>query len=379
MKQNILHIITHDVPYPADFGGVIDLFHKIRALHAEGVGIHLHCFIKKRPPQKALEAYCLSVNYYPRRKRVRHFFRLPYIVSSRVNEQLNRCLAADNHPVLIEGIHCSYPLYAGLLKNRSVLLRLHNAEFVYYRHLYRHERLWLRKTYYRLESLMLERYERKLARLAPIAAVSEQDVDTYRNTFEPLSIEHIPVFLPYTQPAGQPGKGTYCLYHGNLQISENEEAACWLLEQVFSKLTIPFVIAGKKPGSRLQELAHRHQHTCLVADPDERTMQDMIAKAQVNILPSFNDTGVKLKLLNALYNGRHCLTNKKGAEGAGPEGLCFIAEDADECIKAVEYLYEIPFTEDDLKKREEALQPYFNATSNARRIMKMLGTEGATY
>ncbi len=374
MNQNIIHIITHDVPYPADFGGVIDLFYKIRALHAEGVGIHLHCFVKKRPPQEALNAYCLSVNYYPRKKSGRHFFRLPYIVSSRISEDLNRRLAADNHPVLFEGVHCSFPLDAGLLKNRAVLLRLHNAEFVYYRHLYRHEQSPFRKIYYRLESLMLERYERKLARLAPIAAVSEQDVATYRKHFKPIAIEHIPVFLPYTRPTGQPGKGTYCLYHGNLQISENEEAACWLLEQVFSKLSIPFVIAGKKPGSRLNELAHRHQHTCLVADPDERTMQDMIAKAQINILPSFNNTGVKLKLLNALYNGRHCLTNKKGAEGAGPEGLCFIAEDADEYIKAIGYLYDIPFTKEDLEKREKGLGPFFNHQSNASRILKMLGS-----
>jgi hypothetical protein len=39
-----LHIICHDVPWPADYGGVVDLFYKIKALHDEGVKIKLHCF-----------------------------------------------------------------------------------------------------------------------------------------------------------------------------------------------------------------------------------------------------------------------------------------------------------------------------------------------
>jgi hypothetical protein len=56
----------------------------------------------------------------------------------------------------------------------------------------------------------------------------------------------------------------------------------------------------------------------------------MIAKAQINILPSFNNTGVKLKLLNALYNGRHCLVNKAGGVAGRLDKACTIAEDADD-------------------------------------------------
>ena len=373
MKQPVIHIITHDVPYPADFGGVIDLFYKIRTLHEEGVGIHLHCFVKNRPAAEELEQYCLSVHYYPRKKVNRFLFRLPYIVGSRRSEELNRRLAADNHPVLMEGVHCSYPLYAGLLKNRSVLLRLHNAEFVYYNRLCRHERNTFRKTYYRIESILLKNYERKLARLAPIAAVSPQDVAIYQQEFKPVSICHVPVFLPYTRPQGPLGKGSYCLYHGNLEVSENEEAACWLLENVFSKLSIPFVVAGKNPGKRLVELAHRHLHTCLVDNPGETAMQDMITKAQINILPSFNDTGVKLKILNALYNGRHCLTNRKGASGIGPERVCFVAEDADEFMQSIGYLYGIPYSEEDNALRERLLGRVYDNKANARSLLKLLG------
>jgi hypothetical protein len=58
MMERQLHIITHDVPWPADYGGVVDLFYKIKTLHQAGIKIHLHCFVNKRPPQEELNKYC---------------------------------------------------------------------------------------------------------------------------------------------------------------------------------------------------------------------------------------------------------------------------------------------------------------------------------
>ncbi|HAK10648.1 MAG TPA: mannosyltransferase, partial [Chitinophagaceae bacterium] len=39
-----LHIIALNVPFPVDYGGVVDLFWKLPSLQAQGVNIHLHCF-----------------------------------------------------------------------------------------------------------------------------------------------------------------------------------------------------------------------------------------------------------------------------------------------------------------------------------------------
>ncbi|MEI7802398.1 MAG: mannosyltransferase, partial [Bacteroidota bacterium] len=41
---NQLHIISFNVPYPPDYGGVIDVYYKIKALKEAGVKIHLHCY-----------------------------------------------------------------------------------------------------------------------------------------------------------------------------------------------------------------------------------------------------------------------------------------------------------------------------------------------
>jgi Glycosyl transferases group 1 len=371
MTERILHIITHDVPWPADFGGVMDLFYKIKTLHQHGVKIHLHCFLNKRPQQDELNKYCQSVTYYERKKLSGISFTNPFIVNSRKCRQLIKNLQKDNYPVLIEGIHCSYYLSKEKLNNRIVLLRLHNTEFEYYHQLALHEKDPLKKLYFKCESWLLKRYEKKLAGKVKIAAVSQQDATLYQQQFNAKDVFHLPVFIPYTEAVGKQGNGYYCLYHGNLSINENEEAVVWLLENVFNKLAIPFVIAGKAPSQRLVYLANQHEHTCLVADPSDKELHDMIAKAQINILPSFNNTGVKLKLLNALYNGRHCLVNQAGVEGTGLKQLCTIAEDADDFKTAISYLYNIPFEERHNEERKKLLSNYYDNNKNVEKLIEI--------
>lgn len=376
MAEKHLHIITHDVPWPADFGGVIDQFYKIKTLYQYGVKIHLHCFVNKRPPQDELKKYCETVSYYKRHTGIRHFsFSIPYIVSSRKNNELLKNLSKDNYPVLMEAIHSSYYLYAGELTNRIGLVRLHNAEFEYYHHLAMHEKNIFKKYYYNHESRLLKKYEKKLAEKVKIAALSGQDVEVYQHLFKANNIIHLPLFLPYLNAAGKEGIGCFCLYHGNLSINENEEAAIWLLQNVFNDIKIPFVITGKNPSQKLEFLAHQQPHTCLVANPSDKELHDMIAKAQINILPSFNNTGIKLKLLNALYNGRHCLVNKAGVEGSGLNRLCAIAEDADDFKTAIQYLYAIPYIKEENEKRQLLLQQLYNNQKNADKLIEIFWSE----
>ena len=96
-----IHIVSFDVPYPADYGGVVDVFCKVKALHEAGTKVHLHCFEYGRGQQAELEKYCAEVHYYPRQEGHKGFsLQLPYIVASRNDEQLWKRLNADDHPIL---------------------------------------------------------------------------------------------------------------------------------------------------------------------------------------------------------------------------------------------------------------------------------------
>lgn len=368
-----LHIICLDIPYPADYGGVFDLFYKIKSLHNAGIKIHLHCFEYGRARQIELNKYCDSVRYY---KRIRGFagfsINLPYIVSSRKNAELLKNLLTDDHPILVEGIHCTYLLADKRFKDRQVTLRLHNVEYLYYRQLANTTDLIFKKLYYYLENRLLYRYEKNIAQKLLILTVSEQDLNVYKEKFAARNIHYLPVFLPYSELSSHEGIGSYCLYHGNLAVPENEKAALWLLKKVFNDNETSFIIAGKNPSRALQKAISKTGNSCLIANPSEDEMQDLIGKAQINILPSFNRTGVKLKLLNALFNGRHCVVNEAAAAGLSLAEACHVGSTAEEIKSIIAQLYHQPFTDEEIKRRKVLLEGYYNNSANAQKLIQWI-------
>jgi hypothetical protein len=219
---------------------------------------------------------------------------------------------------------------------------------------------------------LLKCFEQSIANKATILAVSEKDVETYQNKFGATKISYLPVFIPYQRIRSMEGIGTYCLYHGNLSVSENEKAAVFLLENVFNNMKVPFIIAGKDPSQRLKRLAHLHCHTCLVDNPGDAGMKDLIAKAQVNILPSFNETGIKLKLLNALFNGRHCVVNEATVNQTNLESACHIGSTTEALRQIVAQLYHRPFSEDEICLRERLLITHYDNLRNGQKLIELI-------
>lgn len=368
-----LHIIALDVPLPVDYGGVMDIFYKITWLHKLGIKIHLHCFTSGRPPQDELDNYCEEVFYYQRKNFIQALpIRLPFMVASRDNAALLKNLQQDDHPILLEGIQCSYLLNSGALKNRKVFLRLHNAEFLYYEKLASHETNIIKRYYYKNESRLLKRYEKQISNKAPVLALSKSDINLYKKLFGAQRIIFIPAFTGWDHITSMEGRGNYCLYHGNLSINENEKAVEWLLEHVFNGTGIPLIVAGKRPSEGLQDFIDDFPNSSLVENPTETELQDLVHKAQLNVLPSFNNTGVKLKLLNALYNGRHCLVNEAAVDGASVPDLCHIANSPETFAKKVKELFQQAFTREDILQRQKVLSEFYNNEKNAAEVVKML-------
>lgn len=368
MTEKHLHIVCLDVPYPVTHGGFFDLFYKLHWLQKAGVRIHLHCFEYGRGQQAELNKYCESVHYYPRRTGLAGFSRkLPYIVNSRQHRQLLENLLQDNHPILLEGIHCTWPLNDTRFEGRKMFVRLHNVEYEYYEQLSKTERSPARKLYYAHESKLLRKYEESIAGKALFITVSEKDAATYRDNFNARTV-YLPVFVPWTEVEAVTGQGQFCLYHGNLSVAENERAATWLLQEVFGELKMPFVIAGRNPSRRLEQLIHQSMHACLAANPATEEMQDLIKKAHINVLPAFNTTGVKLKLLNALFAGRHCITNKAAVAGTGLEGCCYIADTSAEIKQGLRHLQQQEFTPAMRAERTAILTGIYNNEENCRKL-----------
>jgi len=351
----------------------MDLFYKIRALYHEGIKIHLHAFDYGRNKPEELKQYCRSIHWYTRKTGLKGLsFTLPYIVKSRSDRSLLANLLADTHPVLLEGIHCTYFLKDLLQHKKKVFVRLHNVESAYYHQLFRFERDVTRKLFYLIESIQLKRYERKLPGDVPLLSIANKDSDFYLKKFNKKNIFYLPAFSPGHEISTQPGMGSFCLYHGNLSVAENEMTALWLLEKVFTKIKLPFVVAGKNPSKRLQKAAHLCQHTCLVANPGEKEMRELVAKAHINVIPSFNDTGIKLKLLMALCYGKHCLVNENTIRDTGLEDACHVGNNADSFASIIAQLYHLPFDEAEISLRKKLMGQHFDNSKNARQLIQLI-------
>jgi hypothetical protein len=288
---------------------------------------------------------------------------LPYIVASRINKSLIQNLNKDAYPVLLEGIHCSgiLPL---LRKDKKIALRLHNNEADYYAGLAHAETHPLRNLYYSMEANRLARYQKALPHDVACAALSHSDISYFEDRLGWNKMKFVPLFIPWQQIEFKEGTGSYCLYHGNLSVAENSAAVKWLLRYVFAGMNIYFIVAGKAPDAKLRKEIAKYANASLIADPTDEKLTALIENAQVNLLPSLNRTGVKLKLLHALFKGRHCVTNSAGVAGSGLEAIVHVCEDAAGLKALLSKLMLQPFTTGEKEQRQALLQLY-NNTENA--------------
>lgn len=332
--QKILHIVSFDIPFPANYGGAIDVFHKIRCLHNSGIKVILHCFeYGERKPSEELEKFCIKVYYYKRQTSlINHFSVLPYNVKSRICSELKQNLIKDNYPILFEVLHSCYLLNDIDLKQRVKLFRHSNIEHDYFFELAKSEKSILKKIYFNIEALKLKWFEKNISYSSCILSVSKTDLIYFKKQYKDTPSYYLPSFHQYDVVSIAKGVGDYILYHGNLAISENYNAASWLIENVFCKLDYKVIIAGLNPPLLLVNLISKYNNIILKQDCSTSEMNDLITNAQIHCLYTSQETGLKLKLLNVLYSGRHVVANQKMLTGTDLADACTI------CNTSLEYI-----------------------------------------
>ncbi len=372
MSSDQLHIISFDVPYPADYGGVIDVFFKLKALHQCGVKITLHCFEYGRTEQKELEKYCKKVYYYPRKNsRSLLFNTLPYIVLTRSSDLLKERLMKDDAPILMEGLHSTFLMNDKDLGDRKFYVRTHNVEHDYYSNLAKVERNIFKRYYFYNEAGKLLKYESVLKNASGVFAISPSDTDH----FKPLAkkVYYLPAFHPFDNVSIKESKEEFFLYHGNLSVGENNEAAQFLIREVFNGIPQKLVIAGSKPSAELQKSVAENKNAELIQNCSPEKIYELIANAKCNILPTFQSTGIKLKLLAALFLGKDCIVNTPMVINTGLESLCEIADTADEMKrKIIEISKQKIFSEDKIAKRKQILEQNFSNERGGEKLKKII-------
>lgn len=369
-SEKHIHIISFDVPYPADYGGAIDVYYKLRALSEAGIKVHLHCFEYGRQPQDVLKKICATVHYYPRKKaRSLLFNTLPYIVLTRTSDALKKNLLKNNYPVLMEGLHSTFLLNDPDFSKRKIIVRTHNIEHDYYENLAKVEHHIFKRYYFYNEAGKLKKYETVLKKASGIASISPADTSYFSSFCK--NVVWVPAFHPNDRVISPEGKGNFAFYHGNLSIGENNEAALFLVKKVFDDLPFKLVIAGSKPSDELRNAVKGKKNIELKDQLSPAEIHDLIRNAHCNVLPTFQATGLKLKLLSSLFAGRFCIVNKPMVENTGLESLCIVSNTAEKMKEKIKEVLSKDFSKREIEKREKILSENFSNRKNIEKIIRL--------
>jgi len=373
LEEKSIHIVSFDVPYPPDYGGVIDVYFKCKSLKEIGMHVILHCFEYGRGRPEQLQEIADQVYYYPRKKSLFSFFSsLPFIVQTRNNPALLENLLKDDAPVLFEGLHCCYFLQHPKLKSRCKLVRAHNVESEYYSGLAGVENNFLKKLYFKTEARKLKNFEPTLKNADEILAITRQDQVYFQKQYH--KGVYLPVFASMNVENKKREPGNYALYHGNLSVAENEFAVRFLVNEVWENdFPLKLIVAGKNPSPEFVKFlnAQKFEIQCL-SNLSNQELNQLIRNAKINLLPAFQNTGIKLKLLNCLSNAGFCIANSMMTDGTGLEKYCFMAENASEWKAQIKKLALQPENEEALKFQHAAIRKMFDGQQNARKILEII-------
>lgn len=370
MKTNKLHIVAFDVPYPPNYGAVIDQFYKIKELYELGILIYLHVYEFGRGYQEELEKYCEKVYYYSQSNSISSFLSFtPFIVQSRSSSNLIKNLKAIKAPILFEGLHTTFPLIKNSFQDQQILVRTHNIEHYYFKGLAKSESNIFKKLFYWIESLKLKNYESILKKADKILTISPFEQSYFKKIYKEKAI-YIPVFHQNIKVKNATNTADKILYHGDLRISDNIKVARFLIN-TFKNFKHNLIIASSFENQSIKKEINKYSNIEFQKISSANCLETLFDETHINILLTYQKTGIKLKLINSLYRGRFIIANSEMIEDTGLENLCELVTTESELKSKVLELINTEFTLEIIQKREHELLK-FDTKNNALKIVELL-------
>ncbi len=368
MQNKSIHIISFDNPFPPDYGGVIDVFYKIKTFHDLGYTIYLHCFYEHRNQvSDALKAITQTVYLYKKNRNLFFFLSvIPFGIKSRFHEDLVKNIEKINAPVFFEGLQTTMLMQKVVLQNKKYL-RLHNLESNFYEGMSSSESNWFKKFMYYFESKKYNTYQKILNQFDHVFALSHFEYNTVK-TFT-NKVTYVPVFHGNYKVTTLSGFGNYAFYHGDLRLPDNKKAAQFLMD-VFKEIPeYKLIVASSNGKEWVENQIKSFPNIEFICIENDTHLDTLLAKAHINVMLSFQQSGTKLKVINSLFKSRFCLINYNMIDDERILQLCEIATSKEEFISKIEELKNKPFL--DAENREEVLLNVLDDTKNAKIILEL--------
>jgi hypothetical protein len=327
-----LHIISFNYPYPPSYGGIIDVYYKIKALSEIGIKIHLHCFVDRIPEMTDPEIRKSTENvffYKKKRSPLLYFSGIPFAAAIRNSEPLLKNLKKINAPILFEGLQTTCIIR--LLKDygHKLYLRHHNNEAEYYKGLSLSEKNIFKKAIYRIESLKYTGYQKKLLKsFETVFCLSEKEYNEVEAYSKNASLIHI--FHGNRSVKQLDKKGKYFLFHGDLTTSDNKKALNETIDLFKSLPQYKLIVASDRAGEDIKRKIDSAENISLTPIQTTANLHHLLEDAHANILLSYQNSGTKVKLFNTLYNSRFVIINENITDDPALISLCLYGSDLNE-------------------------------------------------
>ncbi len=348
-----------------------------------GIKITLHCFeYGDRKPQKELEKYCYKVFYYKRKRNIFQQLTLtPFIVYSRKNKKLLENLCLDNAPILFEGLHTcgfiSHPKLAG----RKKFVRMHNIEWQYYSNLAVSENNIFKSLFFKIESWRLKLFEKKI--ISPtqkVFFISPNDEKYFMEAhlqFEKTESEIIYPFHNYHLSISEfEDNHSFFLFHGNLSVPENENAAREIIENLYPNngfvTDMSLKIAGKSPRLEFRFFIKELKNVELIKNPSDDYLQALSIQATAHILFVKKPAGIKLKLIRSLAENKNVFVHRNMLPDSSWSQYCTVFNSWEDLQHKISNLNLVVENSSVINLRKKLFETILNNELNAQKIIASL-------
>jgi hypothetical protein len=369
MDHTTLHIITPNVPNRYAYNGSADIYWKIIAFQKLGINCILHIINRPSAIPESIRALSAHIFFYERTKgHASISFETPVNVNRLYNKRLMSKLMEDEFPILFDSIETTSYLKSSIIASRLHFIYLHKTNTIHFKIAFKlkHSLSYILENI--TKSFFYVSHNKKVIQKAWV--ISDESPELAVKKYGILkNYEKMMPFIGIPISRNESGKGNYCMIHGDFSDSVTNVFTFWLLERIFQEMDIPFVVVGKNPSNQLEISAHKKLHTCLVADPTEKELIELISKSQLCIHLDHTDKFYNHAVIISLQHGRHVL---KVSENQLQE-----ESDVHEKLKnQIAQLFSKPFTEIDSSEREKELNELSQDELSAKRFKEIIDAHG---
>lgn len=339
-------VVSGFVPYPANFGGALDVWERIKGLTALGHEVDLIATDKNNPTKEQIEEIELYAKnfYFTRRKNeIKQLFaKLPLQFLSR-KDLASIKINQSYDLVILESEFC-WPITLNTsITYNKIVVRVHNIESHYFKMLGNSSSSLKEKVYYKIEVAKIKQFTPSVFnKVDRLWFISKDDLQAMNYTSKSVFMPY-PINDEFVIPTEK--KDTNVVFMGSLFMQNNLYGLQWYLKHVHPILVkdLPnyhfYIIGSLKDQNNTitSSLSNIKQATLIVNTPNLETYYN---KAQVFVNPMFHGSGVKVKSVNALVNGLPLVSTKTGAEGIGlDESMYYHAETAQDFIREIKNIF----------------------------------------